>query len=812
MQKTIVFILFLFISLTTFAQQPASKIKIISYKHIEGSQADNAVHLNYPVFQQDNATLTCDSAVFYSKRNYFEAFRNVHINQLTTDIYSDQLEYDGNKKHAHLTKNVRMVDPKSVLTTNILDYNTLSKIGTYTTGGKIVNQEVTLTSQNGYYFSTSSDAYFRYNVVVVTPQVTVKSDTLRYNMDTKWTYFYGPTNIKGKDDNMYTENGAYNTLTEDAYFGKNNLYTQGTRTLKGDSLYYYGKIGYGKAVKNIVYADKKDGMKMFGQLGYYYKADQRALVTKSAYLAMMTKDSITVNEKKRPDSLWLGADTLETQMVLQKTLKLVPKITVRADNEIEVDDEDNGADADKLQQGKENSPTKMPEKGQPGGKMPPDKLGAGKHALNKKVENAGNKNLTTNTPSPDSVKVIVDSLSTIKTDSLIKTAVSKVVVDSLSASALLVKADSVKNIETKLTKKQKKALKKAAKESEKQVETLAKRKNEISENIEQDKLPKINADSISRMAQKIKPDSLKGKIIKLAGKDSLNAALKKLKPGQKKDTIINRMDTLQARTIKAYHGVKIFKSNIQAKTDSLFYTSADSTMRCFINPIVWSEGSQQIGDTIYVQLKNNKLNNMQTFKNAFLVNTPADSLRFNQIKGRVMTGFFSDGKLKTLYVDGNSESIYFTQDDSTKVYKEMNQTLSGRIKFTFHNNDIEDIVYIKGVEGALNPEETVAKDNVLKGFSWKPAERPKSKKDAIGSAGKPKAKSKTKVQSKSAASKIIAKAASVKPSEVKAAVKEAGAVKDALERNKLLPDTSKLNLKKVLPAADTSRIKKAILN
>ncbi|RZL14300.1 MAG: hypothetical protein EOO96_30910, partial [Pedobacter sp.] len=294
MQKLFVFLFLILFPVLLFGQQQATKIKIVSFSKIFVITKENKTLLNNPVFQQDNATLTCDSAVFYSKRNYFEAFKNVHINQLTTDIYSDQLEYDGNKKHAHLTGNVQMVDPTSVLTTNVLDYNTLSKIGTYTSGGKIVNQQVTLTSKNGYYFSTTNDSYFRYNVVVVTPQVTIKSDTLRYNTQTKWTYFYGPTNIKGKDDNLYTENGAYNTMTEDAYFGKKNLYTQGTRSLKGDSLYYFGKIGYGKAVKNIVFSDTKDKMKMFGDLGYYYKADQRTLVTRNAYLGIGTEDSVLV--------------------------------------------------------------------------------------------------------------------------------------------------------------------------------------------------------------------------------------------------------------------------------------------------------------------------------------------------------------------------------------------------------------------------------------------------------------------------------------------------------------------------------------
>ncbi|WP_449435201.1 OstA-like protein [Pedobacter steynii] len=241
----------------------------------------NISYLKFPVFSHENATLTCDSAVFYQNDNVFEAFKNVHINQGDTiNIYSDHLTYNGNTKIAHLTSNVRMVDKESVLTTNTLDYNMATKVGTYVEGGKIVNKDVTLTSKNGYYFSNSRDSYFRYNVVVVTPQSTIKSDTLRYNTLTNWAYFYGPTNIKGKEDNLYTENGAYNTKTEYAYFGKKNLYTNGTKSLKGDSLYYDGIAGYGKAVRNIIFKDTADKTVLYGQLGYYYKIDERAVVTK----------------------------------------------------------------------------------------------------------------------------------------------------------------------------------------------------------------------------------------------------------------------------------------------------------------------------------------------------------------------------------------------------------------------------------------------------------------------------------------------------------------------------------------------------
>lgn len=802
MQKLFVFLFLLISPVFLFGQRPASKIKIVSFTKITGDLKNKVNYLRNPVFQQDNATLTCDSAVFYSERNYFEAFKNVHINQLTTDIYSDQLEYDGNKKHAHLTGNVVMKDPTSTLTTNILDYNTLSKIGTYTSGGKIVNQEVTVTSKNGYYFSQRNVAYFKYDVVVVTPQSVIKSDTMSYNTQDKWTYFYGPTNIKGKDDNLYTENGQYNTMTEDAFFGKKNLYTQGTRSLKGDSLYYFGKKGIGKAVKNIVFSDTKDKMKMFGDLGYYYKLDQRTLVTRNAYLGIGTEDSIMVKNKKRPDSLWMGADTLETQMVLQKTLKLIPKISIKADNQVGEDDEDTG---------EKKGTTEPKEKPETQSTLKDDrnkrntaKISRADRKKKNKGEAVAEDPLNLKDKSIDSVKSKVDSLGK---------DLPKLNIDSLQKNNLLKnKADSIiKN----LPKLKTDSLKKLTDKANSIVKDVSKTKV--------DSLQKKTADKASPIVKdisKTKIDSLQKKITKFGIKDSLTKALGNLKTGAlKTDTAkFNPADTVQTRIIKAYHGVKIFKTNIQAKTDSLFYTSADSTLRCYSNPIIWSEGSQQVGDTIFVQFKNKKLNNLQAFRNAFLVNTPKDSLRFNQIKGRLMTGFFTNGKFKNLYVDGNAESIYYTQDDSTKVYKEMNQTLSSRIKFIFKDkeNAIEEIVYIKGIEGALNPENTIAKDHVLKGFSWKPTERPKSKKDAIGSSGKPKPKAKAKA----VAGKTVAGAKTTAPTNKSATaapvVKPKITLgKDSLNVDKKLPqtkpaDTTNFGIKPILPKKDSVQVKKVV--
>ncbi|SMC68558.1 OstA-like protein [Pedobacter nyackensis] len=679
MQKLRYFLILLLFPVAVLAQQK-TKIVVESFTGTYTDAKKNISYLKKPVFRQDNATLTCDSAVFYPNENVFDAFRNVHINQGDTiNIYSDRLNYNGNTKVAHLTNNVRMIDRESTLTTNILDYNMGSKIGTYVNGGKIVSKDVTLTSKNGYYFSNSRDAYFRYDVVVVTPESTINSDTLRYNTLTNWTYFYGPTNIKGKDDNLYTENGAYNTKTQKAYFGKKNLYTMGSKSLKGDSLYYDGIAGYGKAVRNIVFNDTTDKTVMYGQLGFYYKQDERTLVTKNPYVGMGTADSIKVNNKLQPDSLWLGADTLETQMVLKKTLTLISSPVIKKDNEL--------GEAEDEEQGKGKEKKVGPEK--------PTAVAPKETAVSKKQTRQDKRNARNG--KDDTKKPILNDKITAAKDSLLKDSIriDNKAIPIPKDSLLISKADSlVKKGKDNLLKKD--SLSKALKTA----------------------IPVVKA----------KADTAKGKV--LVPKTKAITSVKDSVP-------FNPSDTVRTRVIKAYHNVRVYKANMQAMADSLFYTSADSTLRWYSNPILWSEGSQQTGDTIYLQLKNKKLNAVQVIRNAFLVNVNADSARYNQIKGRLITAFFKEGKLQNMFVDGNAESIFFNQNEK-KVYTDMNQTVSSRIKILFKEKEIAKIVTIREPEGVRTPIPELKEDVFLTGFTWKPEIRPLSKKEVIN--GKAKAK------------------------------------------------------------------------
>jgi hypothetical protein len=200
------------------------------------------------------------------------------------------------------------------------------------------------------------------------------------------------------------------------------------------------------------------------------------------------------------------------------------------------------------------------------------------------------------------------------------------------------------------------------------------------------------------------------------------------------DTLVNGKpglsDTSRIRILRAYNQVKVFKSDLQMRADSLFYSTGDSTMRCFDNPMIWTQNSQLSADTINLQMKNQKLDNMDLIRAAIIVNTEGDSTYFNQVGGKKMKGYFVEGKLHRMFVDGNAESIYFNKDSTQ--YTTMNRTLSSRIRVNFKNNEPIDVTWLSKPEGGYFPIEMVTEDRTkLENFKWKPEDRPVSKEAII---------------------------------------------------------------------------------
>jgi lipopolysaccharide export system protein LptA len=123
------------------------------------------------LLQQGTTLFSCDSAVQNTTSNQIEAFGNVHINDAdSVHTYSQYLKYLGNARMAYLQKKVKLTDGKGTLTTEELEYDMNSRIGSYRNNGKVVNGTTVLTSKEGYYYADSKEAYFMQKVQLIDQQ------------------------------------------------------------------------------------------------------------------------------------------------------------------------------------------------------------------------------------------------------------------------------------------------------------------------------------------------------------------------------------------------------------------------------------------------------------------------------------------------------------------------------------------------------------------------------------------------------------------------------------------------------------------
>lgn len=298
------FLLFIGISSIAYVSaQKGTKIDLVNANTLEynGLYNKNVKRLIGNVILQHNGTmLYCDSAYLYTEGNNVDAYGNVKINSGSVNITGDALQYEGNTKIAQLHKNVTLNDGSMTLTTDHLTFNLSSNIGSYTTGGKIVSPENTLTSVIGYYYSNDKNFFFRKKVVLVNPQYTMNCDTLKYNTETDVSYFIGPTTIVSKENKIYCENGWYDSKKDIAQFNKNAIYSNKDQTIEGDSLYYDRVKGIGKAFQNITITDSLQDIKILGNYAFYNEKLGSTLITDKAVL---------IQQIER-DTLFLHADTL----------------------------------------------------------------------------------------------------------------------------------------------------------------------------------------------------------------------------------------------------------------------------------------------------------------------------------------------------------------------------------------------------------------------------------------------------------------------------------------------------------------------
>ncbi|SMO65544.1 OstA-like protein [Saccharicrinis carchari] len=235
-------------------------------------------------FEHQTALMYCDTAYRFVGSNKFNAKGNIHIIQNDTlHLYGNTLYYDGNTGIAQVRDKVRLVNKDVVLTTDYLDYDRVNNFAYYFNFGKIVNKENTLTSKKGYYYPDADQTHFKDSVVATNPKYIIYSDTLIYNTVTKVANIHGPTHIVGDSNTIYAEAGYYDMMHDVALL-KQNAYVQGEQLLKGDTIYYNRASGYGEIFNGMELHDTTNNVIIKGDYGFYNEISKDALATLNAQL------------------------------------------------------------------------------------------------------------------------------------------------------------------------------------------------------------------------------------------------------------------------------------------------------------------------------------------------------------------------------------------------------------------------------------------------------------------------------------------------------------------------------------------------
>lgn len=215
-------------------------------------------------------------------------------------------------------------------------------------------------------------------------------------------------------------------------------------------------------------------------------------------------------------------------------------------------------------------------------------------------------------------------------------------------------------------------------------------------------------------------------IAKITGKPMLKKTLNKDTLYLRADTLVSINDSLEVnRRLLAYHHVKIFKTDMQGKADSVAYFLSDSSIAFYHDPILWNAGSQITADTINIKMQNGTIDQLQTSVNSFIISEDSTA-NFNQIKGRKMIAYFEGQHIKNVNVRGNGESIYFVpQEEDPAILIGMNKIICSNMKIMFQENQVNDIRFYTKPDGSFIPPHELKDDlKQLEGFAWRIEERP----------------------------------------------------------------------------------------
>lgn len=189
------------------------------------------------------------------------------------------------------------------------------------------------------------------------------------------------------------------------------------------------------------------------------------------------------------------------------------------------------------------------------------------------------------------------------------------------------------------------------------------------------------------------------------------------------------------REMRAFHKVRFYRTDVQGVADSLVFSTIDSCLTMYKDPILWNENQQLVGEQVKIYMNDSTIDWAHIINQALSVEQ-VDSTLFNQVAGKEMKSYFRDRQMRKTEVIGSVRVVYYPMDsDSTLIG--MNVSETSQLDIYLQDQKLERMVMSPKSNGTLYPMSQIPKgSDRLDNFVWFDYIRPQNKADIFNWRGK----------------------------------------------------------------------------
>ena len=666
----------LFLSAQDSTGQKDSLVRLISAKSLEQQETPEGLVRKAmgATFLHNGTYLISDSSMWYLDSSIIKCRGNVRLLQGETELTSERLDYLIDEDLAQFRGAVVQLRNKqeNILRTNILDYNTRDSMAVFSGGASMKSENgQIIESDNGRYLNPDEYFFFDGNVNMFTDSVFVKTTALEYDSTIEKAWFTAYIDF-WNEGNMLSADGGWYESQPDIFFFDGDVHALSeAQESWSDTLYYYRKPGDVLMLGSAQLQDTTRSVASVSDYLFYEDSLARVTLKKQAAVALWTE------EEGQLDTTYFGADTLVYYTVRRCD---IPEDEVEAARaRLETILADPVADyrkraAEEAAAAKEEAERKKEEQ-----MFGPRSAARGQASASEEKAPPEEK-----AAPADSLSAPADSLTAADSLSVGRDSLS-VAADSLSVSrdSLSVAADSL---------------------------------------------------SVSRDSLSVAVDSLSAAVDSLSAmRDSLATGLDSLAVGADSlavaDSLAAPLDTTRVGYLMGIGNARIFRRDMQVRSDSVRFCELDSIARFYKNPIVWNEGNRQYtSDSLFVLIRNNAADRASLMSNAFIT-VEEDTVHYDQIRStEVMAYFNEDAALRRFDALGGVSALFYLEENDEIAT--VNKVESTMLSANFADGELETVYYFEAPKSDAYPVvQLPPEDSRLRGFNWQPDLRPASPED-----------------------------------------------------------------------------------